>query len=1029
MFKKNQVAVAVAAAISSLGSTQAGAQEEAIEEVVVTGIRGSLQRSLDVKRGASGVVDAISAEDIGKMPDTNLAESLQRITGVSINRVNGEGSEVTVRGFGPNFNLVTVNGRQMPSANVTSITGNPTDQGNQGVTRSFDFQNLASEGVRGIQIYKTGRASEPTGGIGATVNIQTVRPLTTGEQLSVAAKAVDDQTGDSITPEFSGLYSYVNDDSTFGVSVFGSYQERNSGSRHMSIENWFPAVWGADTRQGWGMANSNIINEPADGTVVARPSNIGIGFNEDERERTNAQLTLQFAPSDELTITADAFYAENVQNSVALIDGLWHQATNYTNVEFDGNPQAASPIRLEEVIDGGPTNPFGAADFFFQNLTLGVEETLESVGLNFDWQVRDRLNLNIDFASSSAESGPAGPFGLNSVRFNVAGAAAGWRAWDYSLPIPQVSVVVDEQRTSDPNGPNGILEVADIGTQVTQEYFSEQVTDTNQFRIDATWDAKEDVVVQFGAGYLGTEMEQNFEQGQLALGGWGADVPGDIPAGLISETCSGCEFDANLSNNTPAAGNSLPAGSQAIPLGSVSFIGSSVALSEGLASTYGYTPGQVELVSTADNIVEEEIISAYIQADFDGELAGYPTHLTVGARYEYTEVTSTTNQSIPEAIIWLSDNDFQQQSSADSLNLTGSSSYNNFLPSVDLTVDLSDTLIGRVSLSQTMARPTYDKYFQSTTVQNPPRPTALGGTAGGSRGNVGLDPLESNNVDISVEWYYGDQSLLSLGYYRKDVQNFVGTEIVDQTLFDLRDATSGAPGSRSGDAAVALEQQGFPVTERNLFTMTAILDNPVDFPGGAAEYDNSQTFADAVFSAYDVIPNGNDPLFIFGVQQPLNTQTATIYGFEFVTQHWFGDSGFGYTLNYTTVEGDIEYDIGGDPTVDQFALQGLSDSANFGLMYENYGFSGRLVYNWRDDFLNQAQRAASGGNRMPEFIDEYEQIDLALSYMATDNLSFTLDIINLTEEEIVHYGRTQSQLFFYQETNARYMLGVRWTMN
>ena len=169
-------------------------------------------------------------------------------------------------------------------------------------------------------------------------------------------------------------------------------------------------------------------------------------------------------------------------------------------------------------------------------------------------------------------------------------------------------------------------------------------------------------------------------------------------------------------------------------------------------------------------------------------------------------------------------------------------------------------------------------------------------------------------MDISLEWYYGDQSLLSLGYYRKDVQNFVGTEIVDQTLFDLRDATSGAPGSRSGDAAAALEQQGFPVTERNLFTMTAILDNPVDFPGGAAEYENSQTFADAVFSAYDVIPDANDPLFIFGVQQPLNTQTATIYGFEFVTQHWFGDTGFGYSLNYTTVEGDIEYDIGGDPT-------------------------------------------------------------------------------------------------------------------
>ena len=556
-----------------------------MEEVVVSGIRGSLQRSMDIKRDATGVVDAISAEDIGKMPDTNLAESLQRITGVSINRVNGEGSEVTVRGFGPNFNLVTVNGRQMPSANVTSVTGNPTDQGNQGVTRSFDFSNLASEGVRGIQIYKTGRASEPTGGIGATVNIQTIKPLDAGEQLSIGAKAVDDQSGDDVTPEVSGLYSYVNDDSTFGVALFGSYQERNSGSRHMSIENWFPNVWSAETQQGWGMENSNIINEPADGTVVARPSNIGIGFNEDERERTNAQITLQFAPNDDLTITADAFYAQNVQNSVALIDGLWHQATNYSEVEFDGNEQAASPVKLEEIIEGGAPGVFGAADFFFQNLTLGVEETLESFGLNFDYQMRDNLNLKFDFASSSAESGPDGPFGLNSLRFNYAGAAAGWRAWDYTLNIPQVSVVVDEQRTSDPGGPNGILEIADIGTQVTQEYFSEQITETDQFRFDATWDLKDDVVVQFGAGYLGTEMDQNFNQGQLALGGWGADNPGDIPAGLISETCSGCQFDANLSNTTPASGNALPTGSNPIPLGSVSFIGDSVALSEGLAST------------------------------------------------------------------------------------------------------------------------------------------------------------------------------------------------------------------------------------------------------------------------------------------------------------------------------------------------------------------------------------------------------------------------------------------------------------
>src|SRR6188768_2751294 len=150
------------------------AQEQAgdeLEEVVVTGLRGSLKASMETKREASGVVDAISAEDIGKFPDTNLAESLQRITGVSIDRVNGEGSNVTVRGFGPNFNLVTLNGRQLPAAHVGTITGNPTNTGAQGTTRSFDFANLASEGVSQLVVYKTSSASVTSGGIGAAIDI------------------------------------------------------------------------------------------------------------------------------------------------------------------------------------------------------------------------------------------------------------------------------------------------------------------------------------------------------------------------------------------------------------------------------------------------------------------------------------------------------------------------------------------------------------------------------------------------------------------------------------------------------------------------------------------------------------------------------------------------------------------------------------------------------------------------------------------------------------------------------------------
>src|SRR5688572_10278636 len=151
------------------------AQEQAgeeIETVVVTGLRGSLKASMETKRDAIGVVDAINSEDIGKFPDTNLAESLQRITGISIDRRNGEGAQVTARGFGPQFNLVTLNGRQIPGADGFS-NGDNTIGGSGSGTRSFNFAQLAAEAINGVEVYKTGRADIPTGGIGATVNIKT----------------------------------------------------------------------------------------------------------------------------------------------------------------------------------------------------------------------------------------------------------------------------------------------------------------------------------------------------------------------------------------------------------------------------------------------------------------------------------------------------------------------------------------------------------------------------------------------------------------------------------------------------------------------------------------------------------------------------------------------------------------------------------------------------------------------------------------------------------------------------------------
>lgn len=273
----------------SVTPTMAQAQDAAVQnaeaDIIVTGVRASLDRAIDIKRNSSGVVDAISAEDIGKFPDTNLAESLQRITGVSIDRVNGEGSQVTVRGFGGGFNLVTLNGRALPSANVTSVGGDQNADYSSGTSRSFDFGNLASEGVSTLEVYKTGRAAIPSGGIGASINVVTRKPLDAREagfSGTIGVKALYDTSVEKslsdpakITPEASGLLSWRDENEVFGVSIFGSYQKRNFSTRGATVNNWNIRRYSqfADPANGFVNANTQISNAPTDpNTLVSVPN-------------------------------------------------------------------------------------------------------------------------------------------------------------------------------------------------------------------------------------------------------------------------------------------------------------------------------------------------------------------------------------------------------------------------------------------------------------------------------------------------------------------------------------------------------------------------------------------------------------------------------------------------------------------------------------------------------------------------------------------------------------------------------------
>src|SRR5574343_937472 len=385
---------------------QALASTTQLETVVVTGIRRALETSLNLKRSSSGLVDGIVAEDIGKFPDTNLAESMSRISGVSIDRANGEGTRVTVRGMGPDNNLVLLNGRQMPGSSI---------DGSAPSSRSFDFSNLASDGVAALEVYKTSRASSPTGGMGATINVRTQRPFDIKETVAqVGVKLVSDQSarrlpgeerGDSVTPELSGIYSTQTADGTFGIALMGTYQVRDSGYSQANVSSGWKtfdgikdndwggskAVWGGLPPAAWG----DIKKRPTKDSIYSVPQNMNYSFTGVHRERLNGQLVLQFKPMKDMVGTLDFIMSEQKFRQRRNDISAWFNFGGQFGEYQQGSP--SSPVIYGERM----TN----ADLAMGASRIQTKNKNQQIGLNLKWKATDALNFDIDAHHSTATSG------------------------------------------------------------------------------------------------------------------------------------------------------------------------------------------------------------------------------------------------------------------------------------------------------------------------------------------------------------------------------------------------------------------------------------------------------------------------------------------------------------------------------------------------------------------------------------------------------------------------------------------------
>jgi TonB-dependent receptor len=1013
--------------------TQQAAMDEAktLDTVVVTGIRNSLNQSMEMKRESDGVVDAISAEDIGKFPDTNLAESLQRITGISIERRDGEGAQITARGFGPQYNMVTLNGRQIPGADAFGAPGQVPIGGVDGGTRAFNFAQLASEAITTLAVYKTGQANVPSGGIGATIDIQTDRPFNhIGTVASAQAKAVYDESQpfeNDITPELSGIFSYTNDDKTWGVGLSASYQKRNGGSVQATENAWNIQRW-TGTEPAL-RADATVVNAPDIGQLYGMPNDLRYAFADFERERINGQAVVQFAPIDAVMLTLDYTYATNEITEDRGEQTIWLQRANsFTHLEFDTNEAVATPVYLRDIV--------GAKDFGFEQQHNEQKYKLDSLGFNAKWDINDSFRLSFDGHDTTSRSSPNDPLtGGGATYFSLAGTnnctvgpfcGGNWAQelrFNSSLPIGartwypnSAAAVAGAGGTLNPDFPP-----EQLGSQVLRINYQKQETEIKQGRVDGEWDF-DDGRFQFGVDSSRVKMTRKQATEMYAtLGDWGVANAGNEPGmvALLRPTSIIGLFD-DYSANGAAPG---------------AWRGDANELAQWAAGAYGAS-NRYNPQLAADNRIDEDTDAVYMQVDLVGDLGDMTTRTRIGVRYERTDLTSTSTVAIPNAIQWQANNDFRILRSDVQQPFSEDNSYSFILPNLDFSIDFTDELKGRASFSKTIARAPYSNLYAGPTPNQPTGSILINPStrAGGDAQNPELQPLESDNLDLALEWYFADASYVSVTYWNKSVDNFIGTSVVREPLYGLTDPTSGP----DAQAALAFLQSatcvGQVTTAGNdvdaacsandtaLFTALAMLRNE-GATGGLGAYNGSSAQVLQMENAFDLVGEADDPLYMFDVNRPVNQNAAKLHGWELGGQYFLGDTGFGLFANYTFVDGDVGF----DNTVidrDQFALLGLSDAANLMLMYEKYGWSVRLAWNWRDEYLIAANQ--NGSNRNPFYVEEYDQWDFNVNYSFNDQWSVGFEAINLTGEDVRWHGRSEKQVIKLIDQSPRYMVGVRY---
>jgi TonB-dependent receptor len=895
----------------------APADNTAVEEVVVTGFRKSLDAALNVKRTAVGSVDVIVAEDIAKFPDQNLAESLQRIPGISIQRDGGEGRAITVRGLGSQFTRVRVNGME---AIATTSDGASVNR-----ERGFDFNVFASELFSSLVVHKTAEASLDEGSLGAVVDLNTGNPLAgkDGVTLALSAQAQYNDLSDKFGPRLAGLFSYRHPSGLWAASVSGAYSKQEQIEATNNTVRWAQARFNrAGTTNCFTTQNSGGLYVPSaacnETALAFHPRIPRYGEVTHNRERIGLTGSFQYAPTDRTKLSVDGLYSK--YNAV--------RNEKWAEVLFRSNERSIS-IR-DYTIDNNNNLIKGT----FDNAWVRLEHYERELDTTF-YQLS--ANLTHEF----------------SDKFKVQGLA-GFSKSDADIPY-ETTVIFDDRDATGYSYDYTDMKKPKLafGTSISEptnfqfaEFRDRPSNNTNKFKtvgLNADWAITDELTWKAGAVFRQFDFELHE----------GARDSTYCAAFTCAAGAYGAPVTSALTSNFTLTGAGAPAGT------TTSWAAPNLDAATALIKLYDRP-----LILQAGNTrsVTEKDTGAFLQFDVKSQIGGLDYALNTGVRYVKTEQSSTGLNS--------------------GQTVTIERAYEDWLPAANLALYPTEKVIVRGSVAKVMTRPNLGNLTPGGTVD--------GFNYRVTSGNPQLNPFRATAYDASVEWYFARESIFSVAVFKKDIASFAIASSTQGTY-----ASTGLPLSLIlASSPAAADPEGRPWT----------IGTTVNGEGASLK--------------------GVE----FAVQGP----------FSFLPGFW---SNFGGIANVTLVDSDVDYRVNGAATAaptptgsfpvligrtETERLFNLSKRAfNATLYYEADKFSARTSVAYRSGFVD----ATSDTGNVFEGYNSSINVDASMRYRLNDNLEFSLEGVNLTDEYRDRFTDLEADRNYeYNHFGRTIMVGVRYKM-